>query len=269
MVRIFIELFIFRIFSQIPYIICSQSLRYTVKIAYTKSLMRNKSQPTSQDDFMYEMVIERLGISPYVHDLYRHLILTTDRGDIEARYYHAPDAHQAVLLVGDSQIGYTSPAHNLYTSLGQELMLRRISCLQIQFRYPTSMTESILDVLSGITFLQSNSVGTRKLGLVGYSFGGSVVIQAAAAAQTVDTVITLATHSTGADSVLDFISDIPLLIIHGKRDEVRSPSSSIYLHQLASEPKKLILYENARHSLDEVAETLHTTLRDWLIEKLG
>jgi hypothetical protein len=48
----------------------------------------------------------------------------------------------------------------------------------VRFRHPTRLEESILDVLAGINYLQSE--GMKVIALTGHSFGGAVVIQAAA-----------------------------------------------------------------------------------------
>jgi dienelactone hydrolase len=53
--------------------------------------------------------------------------------------------------------------------------------------------ESVFDTLAGITFLKDNH-RKKSIGLVGHSFGGAVVVQAATAApDIVSTIVTLAT----------------------------------------------------------------------------
>jgi pimeloyl-ACP methyl ester carboxylesterase len=55
----------------------------------------------------------------------------------------------------------------------------RISCIGVHHRYPTYLDESILDIISGIEFLEH--AGIQPVGFVGHSLGGSVVVEAAAA----------------------------------------------------------------------------------------
>src|SRR5207248_10813422 len=59
------------------------------------------------------------------------------------------------------------------------------------------LDESIIDVIAGIEFLEH--AGIQSVGFVGHSFGGSVVIEAAAAVPNIiRTVVTLSTQRYGA-----------------------------------------------------------------------
>ena len=42
----------------------------------------------------------------------------------------------------------------------------------------------------------------------------------------------------------------------------------LLINDIAEEPKKLVLYPGAGHSLRECREELHPLLKSWLIEKL-
>jgi pimeloyl-ACP methyl ester carboxylesterase len=137
----------------------------------------------------------------------------------------------------------------------------------VRYRYPTELVESVLDVLAGLTYLQDE--GIESVALIGHSFGGAVVIQAAAQAEDVRTVVTLATQSYGADPVQELATRCSLLLLHGTADPVLTPLCSQQVYQLAIEPKQLILYPDAGHGLDEVAEEVHQVVRDWVIEQLN
>ena len=141
-----------------------------------------------------------------------------------------------------------------------------ISSLRVRFRHPSNLKESTLDVLAGIDFLGSQNINTLEL--VGHSFGGAVVIQAAAA-EPVHTVVALATQSYGADVVSRFPPEASILLIHGTDDRVLSPENSEYVYRLVHEPKRLILYPVAGHSLDKVASKVHQVVRDWIISQLN
>jgi hypothetical protein len=142
-----------------------------------------------------------------------------------------------------------------------------IASLRVRYRNPTDLEESILDVLAGLTYLQDE--GIKEFALVGHSFGGAVVIQAAAQSPGIRTVVTLATQSYGADPVTELATQCSLLLLHGSDDQVLSPHCSQYVYDLALEPKRLILYPNATHGLDEVADEVYLVVRDWIVQQLN
>jgi thioesterase domain-containing protein len=97
-------------------------------------------------------------------------------------------AKQAAIWVGGVGGDWDTPAQGLYPRLCQELTSEGIASLRVHYRYPTELVEAVLDVLAGITFLQDE--GIESIALIGHSFGGAVVIQAAAQAEDVHTVVT-------------------------------------------------------------------------------
>ncbi|MBX6342757.1 MAG: dienelactone hydrolase family protein [Thermomicrobiaceae bacterium] len=197
---------------------------------------------------------------------YQPVTVTTDRGEIAMRFYGVPDARVAALWVGGVGGDFDSPARDLYPDLCERLKQDQVASLRVQFRHPTELEEAVLDVLAGVTYLEE--AGIERIGLVGHSFGGAVVIQAAAAAESVATVVTLATQSYGA-SVVDRLGPrCSILLIHGADDQVLPPSCSTYVHRLAREPKRLIVYDGADHGLDQVADELRRVVRAWLLDQL-
>jgi pimeloyl-ACP methyl ester carboxylesterase len=127
------------------------------------------------------------------------------------------------------------------------------------------LRESALDVLAGITFLEDE--GVDAVGLVGHSFGGAVVIQAAANHARVRTIVTLGTQSHGTEPVADLGPRCSLLLVHGTLDRVLPASCSRDVYALAREPRQLRLLP-AGHALDEVADDVFELVRDWLLLKL-
>jgi pimeloyl-ACP methyl ester carboxylesterase len=197
---------------------------------------------------------------------YMPVKLFTTHGDIECRYCRAENSYIAAAYVGGVSGGFDLPANGLYQKLCQELIIEGISSLRVRFRNPTSLPESVFDLLRGLDFLEME--GIMVAGLVGHSFGGAVVIQAAVQSKIVRTVITLASQSYGAGDVADLKSNRSILLIHGTDDTVIPSSSSSLIYSLAHQPKRLEIFEGAGHGLDEVAEEVHKDVRDWLIEKL-
>jgi pimeloyl-ACP methyl ester carboxylesterase len=217
-------------------------------------------------DESFEMIVQDVEIEPQREE-YHPVKLITSRGSIHCRYYSVQDAEKAVIWVGGVGGGWDTPARGLYPLLCEHLRTEAIASLRVRYRNPTQLEESILDVLAGITYLQDE--GIESLALVGHSFGGAVVIQAAAQSPDVHTVVTLATQAYGTDPVPELATQCSLLLLHGIADEVLPPECSQRVYQLALEPKHLILYPNAHHGLDEVADEVYPTVRDWIIQQLN
>ena len=222
-------------------------------------------------------MINDINIGTITNEGYRIVRLAiseTKNNVVECRYYKAEftDSKAAVIYVGGVGGGWDSPAKELYPRLSQKLAKDDgINSLRILFRYSTDLEESIVDVLAGIEFLTQEE-GITSIGLIGHSFGGAVVISAAASIASeniVKAVVTLATQSYGTEGVSRLKEgSCPILLIHGNNDNVLPPYCSHYIYNNANEPKKLILYDNASHSLGEVADKVFQTVHDWLLENL-
>jgi hypothetical protein len=217
-------------------------------------------------DESFEMMVEHVEVGERHQEGYHPVKLTTSRGPIYCRYYPVEGAKQAAIWVGGVGGDWDTPAQGLYPTLCQELTREGIASLRVRYRYPTELVEAVLDVLAGLTFLQDE--GIESIGLIGHSFGGAVVIQAASQAEDVRTVITLATQSYGADPVPDLATRCSILLLHGTDDPILTPLCSERIYKLALEPKHLILYPGATHGLDEVADQVHQVVRNWLVKQL-
>jgi pimeloyl-ACP methyl ester carboxylesterase len=191
----------------------------------------------------------------------------------ECRYYKTEfgESKAAVVFVGGAGGGWDSPAKGLYPRLSQRLVKDDgISALRIRFRYPTNLEECVIDVLAGTEFLTQMEMKT-SIGFVGHSFGGAVVISSAALSKDiVKTVVTLSTQSYGTEGISKLKENkCSILLIHGKRDEILSSYCSSYIYNKAKEPKQLILYDDAGHSLDEVADKVFHKVQKWVVENLA
>ncbi len=225
----------------------------------------------TQEDLL-EMAISGIEVGQQQPEGYQPVRLKTSRGNVDCRYYPVAGTQRGVIWVGGVGGGWDTPAQGLYPRLCQEFICQEfmdeaIASLRVRFRHPTQMEESILDVLAGINYLQSE--GVKLIALTGHSFGGAVVIQAAAISQAVRTVVTLATQSYGADAVSQLASPCSILLLHGTADQVLTPACSKYVYELAHEPKRLILYQGADHGLDQVATEVHQVAHDWIVEQLN
>ena len=214
----------------------------------------------------FDPLIERVHVEADAHpdEGYRTVRLETKRGDVVCRYYAAaPDVERAAVWVGGVGGDFDTPAQGLYPRLCRELTAEGIASLRVRFRYPTILEEAVYDLLAGVRHLEREGV-LGPVALIGHSFGGAAVIQAAARAPAVRAVVTLATQSYGADPVSRLAPRCAVLLIHGTADEVLPPSSSEHLYRLAGEPKAIRLHKGAGHGLDEAAPEVEREVREWI-----
>ena len=195
--------------------------------------------------------------------------LDSERGAIRCAWRPVEDASAAVVMVGGGDGGLDGPANALYPDLAADLAGRGIAALRLDFRihtFPGPMGDGVFDVLRGVEFLAGE--GVDRVGLVGHSFGGAVVIEAGVQSGVVASVATLATQTAGAQRVAE-LAPTPLLLVHGLADDRLPPDCSRLLHDLAGEPKRLELYEGATHSLRQRREEVRALLLDWFTDTLA
>jgi pimeloyl-ACP methyl ester carboxylesterase len=198
---------------------------------------------------------------------YNLVTIQTSRGNIPCRHYEVPNASAGILLLTGAHGGWSSPAKGLFPRLSRIMVSRKFQSLQVCYRYPNVLDECILDALAGMAYLQQ--MGVSRAACIGYSFGGAVAIQTAAASPVVQTVITLATQSYGTSPIRYLPADCSTLLIHGTEDRVVPLSCSQYVHDQAHEPKQIMFCEGADHSLDFVAATLYRVISEWLQKHLA
>lgn len=226
--------------------------------------------PRRDDDDPTTMVmnIDEVRIDPAVAAGWHPVVIHTDRGDVECRYWAVPESRRGVVWVGGAGDGWGSPAGGMVPDLAEALRDDSgIASLQVRYRRALSLEESIMDTLAGAAFLESE--GVEAVGLVGHSLGGAVVIQAAAADPAVRTVVALATQSYGTDPVEDLGPRCSILLLHGAADRVLPSACSQQVHDWAAEPKRLVVYPDTDHNLDEAAEDVRRTVREWLAGELS
>jgi pimeloyl-ACP methyl ester carboxylesterase len=178
---------------------------------------------------------------------YELVKLDTERGEIVCRYYTPHKYHPAsVAVVYVTGVGgsWGTPAIGLYPRLCGSLVRIGIDGLRVRYRHPIDLLESVFDTLAGVAFLKEEH-RIKAVGLVGHSFGGAVVIQAAvAASDIVSTIVTLATQSYGAaDGISKLKQGTSALMIHGTDDKVLPVHCSEQVYQNAHEPKQIVLYK--------------------------
>ncbi len=218
------------------------------------------------DDVHIEVRHADVERSQKIGEAYDIVDIKTDRGTTVCRYYEAKGARAGVIMVGGIGGGFDSPGQGLYQRLAEDLRGDRISALWVRYRHPTDLVESVVDTVLGMRYLESQ--GAEAIGLVGHSFGGAVVIQAAAGDPHARAVVTISTQSAGTEPVANLAGRAAILLIHGDADTVLSPRSSEDVYQRAHEPRRLVIYEGAGHTLDEMPESLAVDVRAWLLKHL-
>jgi dienelactone hydrolase len=196
------------------------------------------------------------------------LELTSARGPIPVLLDAVEGATAAVAMVGGADGGFDGPAEALYPTLVEDLAARGMTSLRLDFRihrFPNDVAEGVYDLLHGIAALESR--GARRIGLVGHSFGGAVVIEAGIRAPNVAAVATLATQTAGAQRTPE-LAPTPLLLVHGRDDTRLSPECSQLLYDMAGEPKRLEFLDGATHSLRQRREDVRQLLLAWFDEHL-
>ena len=198
---------------------------------------------------------------------YQSLSVSTERGNVEMQYYKADNATCSIILVGGIGGGFDSPCSGgLYPRLCSILNSKAISALRIKFCDTHSLDSSVKDVEAGISFLKQEKIS--NIALVGHSFGGAVIIRAAANSPHVKVIITLATQSYGADVISNIKSGVASLFIHGTLDTILPENCSIYAYTLAYEPKKLRLFKNTGHELSEAEKDIEREILNYIDQYL-
>jgi pimeloyl-ACP methyl ester carboxylesterase len=193
------------------------------------------------------------------------LLLTTNNGQIEARFHQSPVEEAVVIWVGGSGGGLDGPARGMYPRLAQQLSTYQIASLRLHYRYPNELLSCVMDTLLGIEYLRLRNY--NRVILVGHSFGGAVVISAGAMSKAVAGVVAMSSQTHGTDLVEE-VSPRPLLLIHGTADEILPDACSKNIYSRALEPKKLLLYEGCRHGLDQCLTQVDQDLLNWILEVL-
>jgi alpha-beta hydrolase superfamily lysophospholipase len=147
-----------------------------------------------------------------------------------------------------------------YVELAEELGRRGVSSLRFNHREEAqaSLTLRGEDLERMVAFVRS--LGYRKIGLMGSSLGGCVVLLFSSLAKDLGAVAAWATpcrleglrelkRETKEGDLLGSVGRIgaPLLLLHGSEDELVPPWHSMELFGRASSPKVLLVVAGADH----------------------
>ena len=195
------------------------------------------------------------------------LTIPSSLGPIAVRW-HLPQgnaARGALLCVGGFDGGFDGPAEGIYADLGNALPSLGIGVLRLDFRVKTSpgpIDDGTADVLAGVEWLIEQQVG--RVALIGHSYGGAIVIRAAARSSDVVATCALSTQTAGIDPVeVSSLAPRPLMLIHGAADWRLPPSLSQWVYSIAGDGRELHILEEATHSLRQRRNDLWKLLVEW------
>jgi pimeloyl-ACP methyl ester carboxylesterase len=201
-----------------------------------------------------------------VTDGLRHGEVYTLAGMLTTHWHGDPGAERVVLMCGGAQGGVLGPAGGLYHDLGTCFAGDGIGTIRVGYRQPNDVRACVHDLLATAELAARH--GANRFVTVGHSFGGAVAIRAAIALRTDCVgVVTLSTQSAGCENAAG-IGATPLLLIHGDRDELLPPQTSLMVQSLAGTGEVEIL-PGAGHLLTEAGDELRERLGTWIPERFA
>ncbi|MEO6397273.1 MAG: dienelactone hydrolase family protein [Tepidiformaceae bacterium] len=212
-----------------------------------------------------ELRVIRVSAAPTETDGILSVVLETTRGAIEGVLHPVEGGTGAIVCVGGAMGGLDGPADALYSRLASALEPDGVTVLRLNYRRPNEFEECVADVLAGCSFLKG--IGAMDLVLVGHSFGAAVVIKAAELSPAVVAVASLSPQLHGTRQVEQLGK--PLLLVHGMADTILSHEASEDIYRRALEPKRIVLYGEAGHSLIQARDDLLELLRLWIPDRLA
>jgi pimeloyl-ACP methyl ester carboxylesterase len=171
---------------------------------------------------------------------------------VEVKLHH-PDKERnngpgrAVIFISGAGGGVTGPA-GMYPYLAKRFASQGVWGVRQDFRVPGKIGYCVNDVKAVKKYLR-NKLGVESVILIGWSFGGAVVIQSGAKDPLVKGVITIASQTAETGEIVN-LPPTPLLLLHGTADQCLPFRCSQQLYkQYGGGAKELELLEGDNHGL--------------------
>jgi dienelactone hydrolase len=196
----------------------------------------------------------------------RHLEIYTLRGLLTILWHGPIDADRVVVTGGGAMGGLLGPAGGLYHDLGTTFAEAGIGTLRVGYRKPNDLVRCVHDVAAAADL--AGRAGARHFVTVGHSFGGAVAVQAGMVlGRHCAGIVTLATQSAGCEDAGALGEEVPVLLLHGDRDELLPPDASFVVRMLIGHGDVEIL-PGAGHLMTEAAAHLRDRLGTWIPDQL-
>jgi alpha/beta superfamily hydrolase len=206
---------------------------------------------------------EEVSLSPTL----RHLEIYTMRGLLTILWHGPVDAERVVVMSGGAMGGLLGPASGLYHDLGERFAAAGIGTMRVGYRKPNDLARCVHDVAAAADL--ATRAGGRRFVTVGHSFGGAVAVQAGMVlGEYCNGIVTLATQSAGCEDAGSLRDDVPVLLLHGDRDELLPPDTSFVVRTLVGHGDVEVL-AGTGHLLTEVGDQLRARLGEWIPAQLA
>lgn len=180
-------------------------------------------------------------------------------GLVEGHVHEAPGAGVGAVMVGGIGNDVDGPGGS-YVRLAGALQEGGCTTVRVSYARTGDLMRSVDDVLGALDWFAGRGIGRSVL--VGWSFGGAVVIAAGAGHGGVAGVATLATQGYDTTQIRS-LAPRSLLLVHGTADAVLPWSVSRSLYHVAGRPKRLELLEGAGHDIAGHEHRFERLVLDW------
>ncbi|KAL9658794.1 hypothetical protein ABK040_005948 [Willaertia magna] len=199
----------------------------------------------------------------------------TSKGEIPAVLHQNNNSEikpsAGVVMIAGAGGGVYGPC-GMYEELCNEFCKNpNIISLRFDQRFPAQLSDGVWDNQAAIKYLV-NHYEIEKFVIIGWSFGGAVVLQTAALNPYVKGVITLASQTAGATQPVRKLQNTSLLFIHGTADQCLPYSCSETLYQLAGSnhpDRTLKLCPQDSHGFDKNYKETKSLIKSWACKRLG
>ena len=211
-------------------------------------------------DFLGALAIQEAEVAPALH----HVEIYTRGGLLTLLWHGERSEDRYVVMGGGAMGGLLGPADGAFHDLGMAFAAQGVGVIRVGYRQPNDLDECVLDMAAAVDL--ASRAGGEQFVTVGHSFGGAVAVRCAMALPaSVVGVITLATQSAGCESAAR-LAGLPMLLLHGDRDEILPPMCSQVVHELAGGHGELVILHGAGHLLNQkgAGDELRRRILDWV-----
>jgi hypothetical protein len=196
-----------------------------------------------------------------------HVELFTMEG-LLTLFWHGPqDATDVVLACGGAMGGLLGPADGLYQDLGVALAEQGIGMLRVGWRRPNDLERCTLDLTAAADLASRR--GGRSFITMGHSFGGAIAVRTGLMLDRhCAGIVGLATQSAGCEMADQLEPDVPLLLLHGDRDQILPSMASEMVRMIAGHGE-LVLLPDTDHLMGTAGLELRERLGTWIPEQFA